>query len=222
MNLSKKAVEAAYQRQAQRYDSALKLYQLMGLRIEEYRARAVELLCLKRGDCVVDLGCGTGLSFPFLVQAIGPEGRLIGVDVSAEMLACARVRIERSHWNNVHLVHGDIAEYDFPGSVNAALSIGVFGYVPERDRVMERIAQALVPGGRIVIVDGKRPDRWPLWLFKLFVWCSSPFGVTAEYFDGHTWESVERFFQETTFEEVYGGLLYISSGMAPLPPHELS
>jgi ubiquinone/menaquinone biosynthesis C-methylase UbiE len=215
MDLSKKVVEAAYERQAKRYDAALKLYQLIGLRIEEYRARAVELLLLKRGDCVVDLGCGTGLSFPFLVQAIGPEGRLIGVDVSAEMLACARERIERSQWNNVHLVHEDIAEYDFPESVNAALSIGVFGYVPERDRVMKRLAQALVPGGRVVIVDGKRPDGWPEWLFKLFVWCSSPFGVTEEYFDGHTWESVERFFQAITFEEVYGGLLYISSGTAP-------
>jgi demethylmenaquinone methyltransferase/2-methoxy-6-polyprenyl-1,4-benzoquinol methylase len=208
MEISKKAVEAAYQRQAKRYDFALKLYQLMGLRIEEYRARAVERLRLRRGDCVVDLGCGTGLSFSLLLQEIGPEGQLIGVDVSAAMLACARERIERSHWNNVHLVHGDIVEYDFPESVNAALSIGVFGYIPERDRVMERIAHTLVPGGRVVIVDGKRPDRWPQWFFKLFVWFSSRFGVTEEYFDGHTWESVER----------YGGLLYISSGRVAPPP----
>jgi demethylmenaquinone methyltransferase/2-methoxy-6-polyprenyl-1,4-benzoquinol methylase len=218
MDLSKKAVAAAYEKHANSYDFALKLYQLMGLRMAEYRAHAVELLCLKRGDCVVDLGCGTGLSFPFLIQAIGPEGRLIGVDVSAAMLACAQERIERAHWNNVHLVHGDIAEYDFPGSLKGALSIGVFGYIPERDRVMERLAQALVPGGRVVLVDGKRPERWPTWLFKLFVWCSSPFGVTQQYFDGRTWESVERFFQETTFEEVYGGLLYISSGMAAPSP----
>jgi demethylmenaquinone methyltransferase/2-methoxy-6-polyprenyl-1,4-benzoquinol methylase len=69
-----------------------------------------------------------------------------------------------------------------------------------------------------VIVDGKRPDRWPQWFFKLFVWFSSRFGVTEEYFDGHAWESVERFFQDTTFEEVYGGLMYISSGMAAPPP----
>ncbi len=212
MQISKKEVEAAYERQAKDYDFALKLYRLMGLRIEEYRARAVELLRLRRGDCVVDLGCGTGLSFPLLLQEIGPEGQLIGVDVSSGMLACAREKIERSHWNNVQLVHGDIAEYDFPERVNAALSIGVFGYVPERERVIERIAHALVPGGRIVIVDGKPPNRWPHWFFKLFVWFSSRFGVTQEYFDGRTWESVERFFQDTTFEEVYGGLLYISSG----------
>lgn len=216
MGISKEAVKAAYEKQAKRYDFAMHLYQLLGLHMADYRAHAVELLCLKRGDCVVDLGCGTGLSFPYLLQAIGPEGRLIGVDVSARMLMQAQEKIERAQWNNVHLVQRDIAEYDFPEKINAALSIGVFGYIPERDRVMERLAQALVPSGRVVIVDGKRPKQLPQWLFKLFIWCSRPFGVTEEYFDGRTWESVERFFQATTFEEVYGGLLYFSSGMVAL------
>lgn len=218
MTTDKQAVEAAYQRQAKNYDSAMKLYKLAGLRIEEYRARAVALLNLKPGDHVVELGCGTGLNFPLLIQEIGPAGRLIGVDVSAAMLACAQERIERSHWNNVRLVHGDVADFEFPERINATLSIGLFGYVPERDRVLERAARALVAGGRMAIVDGKRPDRWPRWLFKLLVWCSTPFGLTEEYFDNHAWESVERFLEDTTFEEVYGGLLYISSGTkAPRP-----
>ena len=212
MEISKEVVEAAYQKYAKNYDFATKLYRLIGLRIHEYRVRAVALLRLKRGDHVIDLGCGTGLNFPYLIQEIGPEGQLIGVDLSAAMLACAQERIERSHWNNVRLVHGDIADYEFPESMNAVLSTGVFGYVAERDRVVEKIANALVPGGRIVIVDGKRSSRWPSWLFKLFVRCSNPFGVTEAYFDNRTWESVERYFQDTTFEEAYGGLLYISSG----------
>lgn len=217
MPLSKALVEAAYQRHARKYDLAIKLYGLLGLHLEEYRSRAVELLRLKRGDCVLDFGCGTGLNFPLLIKAIGSEGQLIGVDLSSEMLACAQERVNRSNWKNVKLIHSDIAAYDFPGGVNGVLTTGVFGYVIEREKVIENISKALVPGGRLVIVDGKRPDRWPVWLFKLFVWFSSPFGVTQDYFDSHTWESVERFFQDTTFEEVYGGLLYISSGTATLP-----
>jgi len=215
--LTNQEIQDKYRRQAKRYDFAVRLYRLIGLRIEAYRLRAVELLRLKRGDCVVDLGCGTGLNFPLLVERIGPEGRLIGVDLSPEMLAYARERAERSGWNNIELVQSDMAAYDFPEGVNGVLSTGAFGYVTEYERVIEKASHALVPGGRLVIVDGKQPERWPLWLFRLFVWLSRPFGVTPDYFGHPCWESVERFFQEVAFEEMYGGLMYISSGTTPSP-----
>lgn len=215
MTIQTETVAAAYQRYARKYDRAVKLYRLLGLRIERYRERAVQHLGLKPGDCVLDLGCGTGLSFRLLMDQIGPEGRLIGVDLSSEMLACAQERVHREGWKNVELFEADIAAYEFPEGLNGVISTGVFGYVSEREHVIEKISHALVPGGRIAIVDGKRPGRWPKWLFRLFVWLSSPFGLTEVYFDGRTWEAVERVFQETTFEEVYGGLLYISSGAAP-------
>ena len=218
MEISKQAVEAAYQKQAKHYDAAMKLYKLAGLRMDEYRARVVALLRLKRGDSVVDLGCGTGLSFPLLTRAIGPEGRLIGVDISAAMLARADERTKRSGWTNVHLVQAELAVYELPQGVDAALSTGVLGYVPERAQVLEKIARRLRPGGRVVIMDGKRPDRWPRWLFRLFVTCSGPYGVTEAYFDNQTWKAVERYFHDTTFEEMYGGLMYISAGTAALKP----
>lgn len=213
--LAKQEIEAAYQRQAKRYDFAVLLYRLIGLRIETYRSRAVELLQLKRGDFVIDLGCGTGLNFPHVMEQIGPQGRLIAVDLSAKMLAGAAERIEREGWNNIELVQSDMATYEFPQGINGVLSTGAFGFVPEYRRVIEEAARALVPGGRLVIVDGKRPEHWPLWLLRLFVWVSRPFGLTFDYFNTHPWEAVERLFQDTAFEEMYGGLLYISAGTAP-------
>ena len=86
MHLSLQEIRDVYGRHAQRYDLALRLYRLIGLRADTYRTRAVELLSLKPGDSVVDLGCGTGLSFPLLLDKIGPQGRLTGVDISAEKL----------------------------------------------------------------------------------------------------------------------------------------
>ena len=194
----------------------MQLYRLIGLNIEAYRSRAIELLHLHRGDCVVELGCGTGLNFPLLIEQIGSQGRLIGVDLSSEMLMRARAKAAQSGWNNVELVESDVAVYDFPESVNGVLSTGTFGYVAEYDHVIEQASRALVPGGRLVIVDGKLPVRWPLWVFILFLWSTRPFGVTPDYFGHPCWESVERYFQKTTFEELYGGLLYISAGTAPL------
>ena len=94
MPLSKEFVESAYDLHAKNYDFAVKLYRLIGLNIEEYRLRAVELLQLKQGDFVLDIGCGTGLNFGPLIQRIGPKGRIIGVDLSSKMLACAKERIK--------------------------------------------------------------------------------------------------------------------------------
>ena len=159
MTLSKQDIRAIYQRQAKKYDFAVKLYPLIGLRIQAYRLRAVQLLRLKRGDCVVDLGCGTGLNFPLLVEQIGLDGRVIGVDFSPEMLARARQRCEHAGWKQVELVQADIAAYDFPRNVNGVLSTGVFGYVAEYECVIEAAAQALAPGGRLVIPVGDGLDQ---------------------------------------------------------------
>lgn len=214
MALSKQAIQAMYQSGARHYDRFVWFYRLIGFRIDAYRSRTVEQLCLKRGDCVVELGCGTGLNFPLLIEQVGPEGRLIGVDLTPGMLECAKERIERSGWKNVELVESDIAAYDIPEGVNAVLSTGVLGFVAEYDHVIESVSHALVPGGWLAIMDGKRPERWPLWLLKLFVWCGRPFGLTLDYLNRHPWESVARYFQETALEEMYGGLAYISSGQA--------
>ena len=87
MKIDKKRVEDAYQKNAKTSDLAVKvLYPLIGLKIGKYRKKAVEHLNLNKGDLVVDLGCGTGLCFPLLMEKIGPNGKLIGVDISTEML----------------------------------------------------------------------------------------------------------------------------------------
>jgi demethylmenaquinone methyltransferase/2-methoxy-6-polyprenyl-1,4-benzoquinol methylase len=138
------------------------------------------------------------------------------VDLSGEMLACARERARRADWNNVELVQSDMVTYDYPEKVNGVLSAGALGYVSQYGRVIEAASHALVPGGRLVIWDLKKPDRWPLWLFRLFfVWLGKPFGVTPDYVASRPWESVERCLEDALFEQRYWGAVYISSGTAP-------
>ena len=207
---SKTEIQSTYQKISRRYDWHMKAYNMVGIRIAEYRKHAVGLLNLKPGDRVVDLGCGTGLSFPHIMERIGPEGQLIGVDMTTGMLACARERSDRAGWHNVELVQSEIGSYKFPEEIDAVISTGVMGYVPEYDRVIQGAAQALTSDGRLVIVDAKQPDTWPLWLFKLLFKIKKPLGLGIEYFDNRPWEAVERYFQETTFEERYGGWVYFS------------
>ena len=132
------------------------------------------------------------------------------------MLTVARGRVEHFGWSNVELVQEDIATYEFPESVSGVLAVGSFGYLANFEPVVERASHALVPGGRLVILDGKKPDRCPSWLFNMFVALFRPFRLNLDYFSHHPWETVPRFFEDTAFEERYGGLMYISSGTAPV------
>ncbi|MCI0519466.1 MAG: hypothetical protein L0Z70_04335, partial [Chloroflexi bacterium] len=72
-----------YSRRAPGYDRAVRFFELfswMGFSIDRWRRQAVAALALQPGGRVVDIGCGTGLNFPLLVQAVGSEGEIIGVD----------------------------------------------------------------------------------------------------------------------------------------------
>lgn len=74
------------------------------------RLRLLELLAAAPGDPVLDIGCGTGLNFTPLLAAIGPQGRVVGVDASAAMVSRARRRVAQEGWPNVTLLHGDAAD----------------------------------------------------------------------------------------------------------------
>lgn len=205
--------EAAYEKNAGLYDLAVKVfYPLLGLRISAYRKKGVEYLNLSEGDCVVDLGCGTGLTFPLIAAKIGSSGKIIGVDISSQMLSVAKKRVDAARWKNVELIHADIETYDIPAGISGVISTGVFGYISKPKQVLEKVHRSLVKHGKVVIIDGKRPQKWPSVVFRLFVKLSSPYGLTESYFDNNTPQLVSRLFSTVTFEELYGGLLYVASG----------
>lgn len=87
------------------------------------RRVAVDRAELSRGDAVIDLGCGTGLSFPLIEEKIGPQGSIVGIDLSGEMLAIARQRVERSGWSNVSLIEASAEEAEVPLPADALVSV---------------------------------------------------------------------------------------------------
>lgn len=101
MSDSKTEIKKFFRDNAARYDLGIWAYRLMGVNERRYRRETVSALGLHAGDTVIDLACGTGLNFPLLVRTVGAAGKIIGVDISPEMLAQARRRIERSDWRNI-------------------------------------------------------------------------------------------------------------------------
>ncbi len=215
MLLDRDQLKELYGKRAKRYDLALWAFRGVGLRVNAYKRMTVAGLALKEGDTVIDLGCGTGHNFAFVRRAVGPLGRVIGVDLTEAMLEQARRRVVAEGWVNVDLVQSDLADYRMPVGFDAALSTLAITLVPEYDKVIERVAGALKPGGRIAILDLKKPDRWPAWLIRLAVWLNKPYGVSLELADRRPWESVRRHLNEVMFRELYFGALYLSIGEVP-------
>jgi ubiquinone/menaquinone biosynthesis C-methylase UbiE len=152
-------VRQAYDRRAGWFDAFVRGASLG--RDPVYREAACRALRLAPGERVLDLGCGTGLDFTWLCPAVGPAGRVIGVDLSRAMLAAARRRARAAGWTNVRLVQAEGGRFRLaPGRLDAALSTYALTTIPDWPAALDAMAAALRPGGRVVILDDRLPPGW--------------------------------------------------------------
>jgi ubiquinone/menaquinone biosynthesis C-methylase UbiE len=205
-----------YRKKAKHYDITSRLAPVPGYPQRAYRVRAVQALGLRPGDSVVDIACGTGLNFSLIEQAIGPDGRIVGVDLTDAMLAQAQHRIETNGWSNVSLVQADAAEFDFPTEVDAILSTYALTQVPECGDVIAHGAAALSPGGRWVVLDLKVPDNAPRWLARFGIALVRPFGSIDQWVARRPWESIRAAMQDgladLSWTELFLGTAFLAAG----------
>ena len=205
-----------YRKKAKRYDVTSRLYPAPGYPQRGQRLRAVEALQLRCGAHVVDVACGTGLNFSLLQEQIGPEGRIVGVDLTDAMLAQAQQRVEANGWSNVSLVQADAAAFEFPSEVDAILSTYALTQVPECREVVANGAAALSAGGRWVVLDLKVPDNAPRRLAQLGVAAVRPFASIEEWMARRPWEALRAAMAEelteATWTELFFGTAFIAAG----------
>jgi demethylmenaquinone methyltransferase/2-methoxy-6-polyprenyl-1,4-benzoquinol methylase len=205
-----------YRRKAKHYDVVSRFYPAPGYPQRGQRRRAVGALGLRPGDTVVDVACGTGLNFSLLERAIGPNGRIVGVDLTDAMLAQAQHRIEANGWNNVSLVQADAAEFAFPAEVDAILSTYALTQVPECGEVIAHGAAALSPGGRWAVLDLKVPTDGPRWLAQVGVALTRPFGSIDAWRARRPWETIRGAMQDTlvdlSWTELCFGTAFLAGG----------
>jgi arsenite methyltransferase len=135
------------------------------------RRRTIGLLALQPGETVLDVGSGTGLSYPLLREAVGTEGWVLGFEQSPEMFACADAKVEAAGWRNVwHAI--DYAEsVRLPRKADAIL----FNYTHDITQCPQAVANVLrqaKPGARVAMAGMK---FFPWWLFPLnaFAWAKN-------------------------------------------------
>lgn len=125
--------------------------------------RVVAALGLRPGDTVVDLGVGTGYFVPRLAAAVGPEGHVIGLDVEPNMVSYVKARAQKVGLSrfDARVIAADdpqLAE----GSADVILIVDTWHHLGARATYAEKLARALKPGGRVVVVDFKlESERGP-------------------------------------------------------------
>jgi SAM-dependent methyltransferase len=114
----------------------------------------VSLMQIRPGMTVADVGAGTGYFLPYLSRAVGPGGKILGLDIEPDMVRYMKERAAREGLANVEARR--VATDDpglAPGSVDRVLIVNTWHHIPARRAYAGKLAGALAPGGIVYIVD---------------------------------------------------------------------
>jgi ubiquinone/menaquinone biosynthesis C-methylase UbiE len=204
-------VRAFYGRWARLYD---RLATLPG--VGSWRRAATEDLDLSDAQTVVEMGCGTGANLPHLRSAVGSTGRVVGLDVTREMLDRARGR------GDGDLLQGDATRPPLEGGVDGLLGTFVVAMFTDPRSVVDEWCGLVAPGSRVALLHFTRSER--AWarpvdaLYRAFVWASSTDKSQTGVADSHD-RRVEAAYDHlahrtTDYRErrLAGGYLRLASG----------
>jgi demethylmenaquinone methyltransferase/2-methoxy-6-polyprenyl-1,4-benzoquinol methylase len=178
-----------------------------------YRRRAVAKLALSSGQTAIDVACGTGLNFADLIALVGPEGRVVGVDLSPDMLAIARKRVAARGWKNVELIESSIEEAELPSAADAALFSLTHDVLQSR-KAVANVLGSLAPGGRVAAFGAKSGPRWAVPFDLAIRRLDRRFVTNFEGF-ARPWEVLGKLV-ELEVETVALGWAYLAAGRKPV------
>ena len=194
-----------YREHAQGYDDSAQ-------RTMPLRRRTIDRLQLQPGQVVLDVGAGTGLSYAWLREGVGPTGRVLAFEQSPEMFAQARARVEREGWANVWHTCAPAESVELPEPADAVL----FNYTHDILRTppaVVNIVRQLKPGARVAIAGIKFFPWWtgPL---NLLAWLKNrPYNAKAADL-WHPWDRIEAYCQSPLQRwSTQFGMGYIASGI---------
>ena len=150
--------ENAQDRAAFTYNAAADFYDASPLSFWDYFGRrTIELASLSSGSRVLDVCCGAGASALLAAQAVGPTGKVIGVDLAKQLLESARTKAIQRRLGNIEFEVGDMLSLRFPVA-NFDAVVCVFGifFVPDMANAVSELWSRIRPGGKLAVTTWGR------------------------------------------------------------------
>jgi ubiquinone/menaquinone biosynthesis C-methylase UbiE len=193
-----------YRLRAQAYDGELVAF-------EPIRCAAITRLDVAAGATVLDVGCGTGLSFAPLLRAVGPTGQIIGIEQSPDMLELARARVAQQTWPNVTLLNAAAEVSQIQVKADAALFHFTHDILRSPDAVLQ-VMQALKPGAHVVAAGLQWSAPWA-WATNWCVMMAAMYSVTS--LDGlnQPWSILAEHLEQLEVSTTLMGSVYIAYGV---------
>ena len=165
----------------------------------KWRKKTMKAMNVQKGSSALDVCCGTGDWSIALAEAVGPNGKVIGLDFSKNMLSIGEEKITYQGLENVELIHGNAMELPFQDNTFDYVTIG-FGLrnVPDYDQVLREMYRVVKPGGLVVCLETSQPTLWGFkqGYFFYFKYIMPLFGkVFAKSYKEYAWlnESAREF-----------------------------
>jgi ubiquinone/menaquinone biosynthesis C-methylase UbiE len=195
--------QAAYGVEADHYDTRTEIFQ-------GHRERLVAALDIRPGDRVLDVGCGTGLCFDGLRMGVGPNGSVIGIDESVDMVRLAKRRVAARRWANVSVLHSSAGRAKFPDGADKALFCAAHD-VLQSVEALQNIFEQLRPGVRVVAGGGQFTSPWFLALNMQVMALHRPYVRSFEGF-ARPWAVLAQFLEDLQVSEFALGTGFCAVG----------
>jgi SAM-dependent methyltransferase len=197
------ARQPAYSEDARSYDHRTSAFQA-------YRQAIVGALPVRPGQVVLDVGCGTGLCCGVLVEKVGPQGGVVGIEESPEMAAIARERIAREGWRNVTVVQSGAEDAQIAVTADAALFCAVHDILQFPD-ALRNVMDHLRPGAPVAAGGGKWAAPWMVAVNLQARMLHAPYVRSFEGF-GRPWNHLEQLLDDVHVRELAFGSGYVLTG----------
>jgi SAM-dependent methyltransferase len=197
------ARQLAYSQDARSYDHRTGAFQA-------YRQAIVGALPVRPGQVVLDVGCGTGLCCGVLVEKVGPQGGVVGIEESPEMAAIARERIAREGWRNVTMVQSRAEDAQIAVTADAVLFCAVHDILQSPD-ALRNVMDHLRPGAPVAAGGGKWAAPWMVAVNLQARMLHAPYVRSFEGF-GRPWNHLEQLLDDVHVRELAFGSGYVLTG----------